>query len=108
MIRKYRPASVRPQRDTRALPARAVLDRSTQNMLDILFRDAVSVDVRRSGFRVDEVPDVHRGMLLLPPSSSNWLGFDTAHVAERRYQPRPEAVGCMPKLRGPDLDEIPF
>jgi hypothetical protein len=25
-----------------------------------------------------------------------------------RYQPRPKAVGCMPKLRGPHFDELAF
>jgi hypothetical protein len=25
---------------------------------------------------------------------------------ERRYQPRPKAVGCMPKLRGPHFYEL--
>jgi len=28
--------------------------------------------------------------------------------AERRYRPRPEAVGCMPKLRGPHFNELAF
>jgi hypothetical protein len=48
-----------PKGNSRALAARSILSGELQNLLDFVFLDAMSVDVRQARLRIDIEPQFH-------------------------------------------------